>query len=214
MSKKKDKPKPEEKKEEQGPKPGCFYIEAADMETGKPIVMELELKIPTLIRDLTDTLKKYGDSFGKQIIHVSTYVTEADPESKQVVLKKVPVAEGPPAAVIKQLEDMCMSKGELANQIMHVLGAMAKSSGLRAVAITYLVEDGEDVLTGGNTMLFTDREEFSDQEASQLYNSVVAHADELKDMLEKDGHKIDDQDGPKLFTPGDVGFTMPPPKKG
>jgi hypothetical protein len=223
----KPKAKPEEKTEEKTEekevadvKAGCFYIQATDAKSGKPIILEAPLKLPHLIRDLHDTIKKYGDDFTKQIIQVYTYIPqqappgpEGAPPPAKTVLQRLPVAEGQPQVVIKQLEGMCMDKGELANNIMHILGSMAKSSGLRAVTITYLVEDGDDVLTGGNTMLFTDREEFTEQEGSQLYNSVKAHAEELRDMLEKDGLKVDDQDVPKLFQPGEAGFTMPPGTK-
>ena len=193
-------------------KPGVLYIEALDAETQEPIVLETSAKIPYLIGDLEETLQTYGESFGNQIIRITTYTPQPDPENNRIVLKRVPVAEGQPAAVIKQLQDMCMSKEQLSTEITRVLGQMSRNSGLRAVAITYLVEEGDSVLTGGNTLLFVERGEFTDEEASQLYNSIKAHSEELRDMLEKDGHKIQDQDGPKILQPGDAGFIVPPGK--
>jgi hypothetical protein len=205
-----NKDQPQEKPEGRQPRPGYLYIEAHDNETGAPIIMEAPPKLTRLVEDLQETVEKYGESFSKQIIRVFTYIPEADKENSRIVMKKKAVAEGQPAAVIKQLQSMCMNKEELAQQIMHVLGTMSKNSGLKAIAITYLVEEGHDVLTGGNTLLFDERDNFSDGEASQLYNSVKAHAEELREMLEKDGHKIDDQDGPQILKPGDAGFIVPP----
>lgn len=203
----------ENEKTNDGPaiRPGVFYIEAKDSETGDPIVLEAPAKLPYVVRDLKMTLERYGDSFGKQIITVCGYAPMPDPEKKAITLQKQVVAQGQPVAVIKQLEDMCMDKGELANQILHVLGAMARNSGLKAVSITYLVEEPNgDVLTGGNSLLFVGREDVSSGEVSQLYNSAKSHAEQLKDQMESDGFKVEDQDGPRLLKPGDAGFIIPP----
>jgi hypothetical protein len=199
-------------------RPGVFYIEAADSKTGEPLVMEAPFKIPRLVRDLKHTLDRYGDSFGSQIITVSTYVPvsseqpNADDENPPVQkLQKQVVSQGQPAAVIKELEDMCLPKERLAKEIMNILGSMSRSSGLMGVTITYLVEDddGSDVLTGGNTLLFVSQDEMTDMLASQLYNSVQAHGEQLREMFVQDGHTINDQDGPQILTPGDAGFHRP-----
>lgn len=206
---------PEQEQQEGVPpvRPGIIYIEAQDAESGDPIIMEAPPKLTHVVRDLEDTLAKYGKSFGEQIIRLFHYIPTPDPENQRIVLKKTAVAEGPPEAVIKQLQGMCMSKEELATHITQGLGAMSRNSGLKAIAVTYLVEEGSDILTGGNTLLFAPREEFSDGEASQLYNSVKSHAEELREMLEREGHKIEDQDGPQILKPGDAGFIVPPRKK-
>lgn len=205
------KKKPEEEKLD--PQPGVFYIEAHDAESGDPVTMMSPLKIPHLVEDLKHTVQKYGESFSNQIITVFTYVPEGrasqDGKEGKVTLKRVVVSQGQPEVVIKQLEEMCLTKGQLANDIMNTLGQMAKRSGLIAASITYLVEEGDDVLTGGNTMMFVPKEGFTDTHASQLYNSLRAHSEELKDMLKKDGHTVHDQDGPQLLQPGDPGFIMP-----
>jgi hypothetical protein len=210
-----DETKPEEPKQE-GPaiKTSAFYIEARDAATGEPIVLEAPPKITYVIRDLKATIDRYGDAFTKQIIKVCGYFPKPIPEEKRVVLQRVEIAVGQPQAVIKQLQDMCMDKRELSNHILHVLGQMARNSGLKAVSITYLVEepDGE-ILTGGNSMLFVERPDIAPGELSQLYNSIKSHAEQLREEMEHDGFKIEDQDGPRLFKPGDAGFVIPPKKK-
>ena len=209
----------EESKPEEAPQeevkinPNAFYIEAIDVETKEKIVLEAPPKLPSVVRDLKATMMKYGESFCNQIITIVGYHPVADPETKTMGLQRFELAKGQPVAVIKQLEDQCMDKGVLANEMLRVLGVMARNSGLKAVNITYLVEEPDgDVLTGGNTMLFVGHDEVTDGELSQLYNSVKSHADQLKEQMEAEGRTVVDQDGPKLLTPGDAGFVMPPKK--
>lgn len=182
-----------------------IYVECRETKTGKQIMVKLSARIVQVMKDLRARLIAYGDDFGTQTIRVVRYFRMPDGQ----VIKRV-LAEGKPEEAIKQLEDQCLSKEMLGYHMAKSLLELSRASRLRAVSLTYLVEEGENSITGGTTKLFVPTEEFTDAEMSQLISSIHGHVETLTAEVKKEGRKIATQDDVKLVKPGDAGFRMPP----
>jgi len=181
-----------------------IYVECLDTKTGKQIMLELPARIVQVMKDLRTSLIAYGDAFGTQTIRVVRYFRMPDGQAIQRVL-----AEGKPEEAIKQLEDQCLSKEALDAHMAKALLELSRASRLRAVSLTYLVEEGENSITGGTTKLFVPDSEFTDAEMSQLISSIHGHVETLTAEVKREGRKIETQDDVKLIKPGDAGFRMP-----